>query len=240
MERLGGGHCVLADHRVDDQEGLVGLDGVADLAQLLHERRVDGQPASGVDDHDVVLGQPRDLQALARDLDRVAPRGLGVGTGVAGGRGEDRGLRALGHHGQLVDGVGPLQVGSDQHGRVPLGAQEDRQLAGQRGLAGALQAREQDDRGRGLGHPHPPGLAAQQLDELLVDDLDDLLGGVQSPRHLGPDGALTHAIGELAHGGQGDVGLEQCHADLADRRGDVGLGEPTLAAQALEGGRQPV
>ena len=58
------------------------------------------------------------------------------------------------------------------------------QLAGQGGLAGALQAGEQDHGRRVLGELQPTGLAAEQLDELLVDDLDDLLGGVQRARDL--------------------------------------------------------
>ena len=38
VEGLRGGHRVLADHRVDHEQRLVGLHGVADLAQLRHER----------------------------------------------------------------------------------------------------------------------------------------------------------------------------------------------------------
>ena len=33
-----------------------------------------------------------------------------------------------------------------------------------------------------LAKPQPPGLAAEDRDELLVDDLDDLLGRVQRLR----------------------------------------------------------
>ena len=40
---------------------------------------------------------------------------------------------------------------------------------------------------------------------------------------------------ELAHDRQGDVGLEQRGADLADGGVDVRLGQPALAAKALEG-----
>ena len=125
-------------------------------------------------------------------------------------------------------------------GRVALLLEVHGQLAGQGGLARALQAGEQDDGGRILGELQPTGLAAEQLDELLVDDLDDLLRGVQRARDLRPDGTLTDAIGEHAHCRQGHVGLEQGDPDLPDRVVDVGLGQPALAAQALEGRGQPV
>jgi hypothetical protein len=53
VERLGDGDGVLAGHRVDDEERVVGLDLGGDLADLLHQLRVDGQAAGGVDDDHV-------------------------------------------------------------------------------------------------------------------------------------------------------------------------------------------
>ena len=72
-------------------------------------------------------------------------------------------------------------------------------------------------------------------DELLVDDLDDLLRRVQRAGHLRRERPLLDRRGELADDRQGDVGLEQRRADLADGGVDVRLGQPALAAKALEG-----
>ena len=69
-ERLRGGDGVLADHRVQDEQHLVGVDGVADGRGLRHQLLVDAQPAGGVDDDDVVV--------------------LGLGLGETGGRDGDR------------------------------------------------------------------------------------------------------------------------------------------------------
>ena len=52
-ERLGDVHRFLTGHRVDDEQRVVGLHGLADTQQLVHEVGVDLQPARGVDDHDV-------------------------------------------------------------------------------------------------------------------------------------------------------------------------------------------
>ena len=73
------------------------------------------------------------------------------------------------------------------------------------------------------------------VDELLVDDLDDLLGRVQRPADLGAAGALLDRRDEVLDHGQRDVGLEQGEPDLARGGVDVGLGEPALAAEVLEG-----
>src|SRR5687768_1126543 len=71
-EGLGGGDRVLADHRVDDDEHLVGLHRVADVGCLLHQRLVDTETPGGVDDDDVVELAPGLLDRGARDVDRVA------------------------------------------------------------------------------------------------------------------------------------------------------------------------
>jgi len=111
--------------------------------------------------------------------------------------------------------VGALQVGGDQQRRVALALEPAAQLAGKRGLTGALQAGEHDHGRRILGELHPPRLAAQDADQLLVDDLDDLLCGVQRLGDLGPAGALPYAANECLDRGQRDVGLEQRDPDLA-------------------------
>ncbi len=78
------------------------------------------------------------------------------------------------------------------------------------------------------------------VDELLVDDLDDLLGRVEGLRDLVAEGPLRSRAHERADDGQGHVGLEQGPPDLAHGGIDVGLGETALAAQVLEGGCEAV
>src|SRR5690606_19045450 len=117
---------------------------------------------------------------------------------------------------------------------VPLLAQPATELAGERGLAGALEAREHDDRRRALREPDLAAGAAEDLDELLVDHLEDLLGGVERLGDLGGQGPLTDGGREGADGRDGDVGVQQGAPDLRDGGVDVGLGQPSLAAQGLE------
>ena len=94
-ERLGGGHRVLTDHRVDHEQGLVGPGRVPDVRGLLHQLGVDAEPAGGVDDDHVVVLLAGVRDAAAGHVDRVADP-------VAGLRGEGR------HPGPLAD---DLQLG---------------------------------------------------------------------------------------------------------------------------------
>ena len=182
-ERLRGGDRVLADHRVDDEQDLVGVDRVADVGGLLHQLGVDAEPAGGVDDHDVVhllLGVLDRAAGHRRPGRRRRCRAPGANTGTPA-----RSPTTC----SWVTALGRCRSAATSTGWWPCALEPVGQLAGQRRLAGALQAGQHDHRRRGLGEPQPAGLAAEDRDELLVDDLDDLLGRVQrlaAPRRRAP------------------------------------------------------
>src|SRR3954451_13015810 len=222
-ERLRRGDGVLADHRVDDVEDLVGTDRVADVSGLLHQLGIDAEAAGGVDDHHVVELAAGLVDRVARDLHRVA-------DAVAGLRREHRYAGPVAVDLELVDRVRALEVGRDQHRLLALLLEPERELGGERGLAGALEAGQHDHRRRVLGVAQPAGLAAEDGDQLVVDDLDDLLSGVQRLADLFPASAFLDRVDELTHHRQCDVGLEQSDPDLARGRVDVCLGEAALAA----------
>jgi hypothetical protein len=56
-EGLGGLDRGLADHRVDDEQDLVGVGRRADVGGLGHQLGVDREAAGGVDDDDVALAR---------------------------------------------------------------------------------------------------------------------------------------------------------------------------------------
>ena len=114
-------------------------------------------------------------------------------------RGVDVDTGPLTHHLQLHHSTGALQVAGHQQRGVTLAAQPLGELARQRRLTGTLQAGEHDHRRRSLGEGKPAGLPAEDPDEFVVDDLDDLLSRVQGAGDLGAPGALFDAADELPH-----------------------------------------
>ena len=74
-------------------------------------------------------------------------------------------------------------------------------------------------------------LAAHQGDQLLVDDLDDLLGRGQALHDLLAHGALRHLCTEVLGHLVVDVGFQQGHAHFPHGGLDVGLGQFAVAAQ---------
>ena len=105
---------VLADHRVDDEQHLVGLDRVADVGGLLHHLGVDAEPAGGVDDDDVVQLALAPRRCDARATATGSPTPL-PGSGAKTGTPARSPLTC-----ELVDGVGPLQVGRDEQRGLAL------------------------------------------------------------------------------------------------------------------------
>src|SRR5262249_32694374 len=169
----------------------------------------------------------RPVEAGPGGLDRVGRVG-------AVDRNADLGAELL----ELVDRGWTLEVGGDEARlAAPL-----LQLLGElrRGgrLARALKAREQDHRARAeleLGR-----VVAEEVGELLVDDLDDVLAGGKSPQHLFAERALAHPVDEAADDLEVDVGFEQREPDLAHRARDRLVVELALAAQVAEGTAQAV
>ena len=78
------------------------------------------------------------------------------------------------------------------------------------------------------------GVAAEDVDELVVDDFYDLLGGGEGGGDLLAEGAGADVIDELGDDGEVDVRLEEGEADLAQGVGDVLVGDGALAAEGLE------
>ena len=121
---------------------------------------------------------------------------------------------------------------------MALLGEQVRELAGGGRLARALQAAEQDH-GRRLGREGElRARRAEQLGQLLVDDLDDLLAGRQAREHLLADGALAHRGDERLDDAEVDVGLEQGEPDLAHRAIDVVLAQRSARAEVAERGLQ--
>ena len=170
VERLGGLDGVLTGHGIDDEEGVVGLDRSGDLADLLHHLGVDRQTTGGVDDDDVAAEALRLLEAGRRCPHRI------------GRVGEDGHVDLATERAQLFDGGRTLEVGADEQRLAALALEPRRQLRRVGGLARALEAGHQHHRGRLGGVGDRERLAAEGPGQLVVDRLDDLLGGIEGAR----------------------------------------------------------
>ena len=95
------------------------------------------------------------------------------GTDVPCGRAVDRDVELLAERLELVGGGGSVRVGGDEERSAALLDDVARELGRGRRLAGALQADHRHD-GRVAAQVEDAVAGAQQVDELVVDDLHDL------------------------------------------------------------------
>ncbi len=105
-------------------------------------------------------------------------------------------------------------------------------------FAGALQAGHQDDRWRLRGELEARGVLAEDGDQLVANNLDDLLGRRKRGHHFLADGLVANVVDQLLDDFKVDVGFEQRKADFAERLGDIFFSDGALSAQVLEGALQ--
>ena len=119
---------------------------------------------------------------------------------------------------------------------MPLGGQVHRQLAAGRGLTGTLEPAHHDDGRTGLHEVDARVDRAQKLEQLVVDDLDHQLPGLEGVDDVLADGFVDDLVGEILDDLKIDVGLEQRGADLAHGFADVFLGDLPPAGERAENG----
>lgn len=210
-------------HGVDDHQHLVGLDGLLDVDGLLHHLLVDLKTSGGIDDDHVTQVVDGLLDGALGDVDRV----LAVTA-------EDRHADLATERGKLVGSSGTVDVARGEQRRAALLLEQVGKLYGSRGLTGALQAHEHDDIRNAVTKNELALGGAEHLGELVEHDLDDVLRRRQRLHDLGGHAALLSLSNELLDDLKVNVGLEQRHANVAHGRGDIGLGQLTLAAQAVK------
>ena len=147
---------------------------------------------------------------------------------------EDRYANLATERGQLVGSGGTVDVARCEQRRAALLLEEVGKLYGSRGLTGALQAHEHDDIGDAVTKNELALGGAEHLGELVEHDLNDVLRRRERLHDLGGHTALLGLSNELLDDLKVDVGLEQRHANVAHGRSNIGLGQLTLAAQAVK------
>ena len=165
VERLGGVHGVLTRDRVKNEERVVRRGGRADRLYLTHQRVINGETAGRVD-NDHVTSEPRRLgDAALGDFDRSARVRKDVDANL------------LGEDAQLFDGRGAREVRGDEVRLATLLFEPECEFRRGRGLARALESREQDHGRRSRGVGDFERTRTQDLHQLFVHGLYDLLAG---------------------------------------------------------------
>ncbi len=231
-EALGDIDRVLPGQAIDHQQHFGGSGDAGDRLHLGHQRFVDMQPARGVEQQHIGGLQLRAFHRAARDIDRL----LAFDDRQRG----DRDL--LAEHRELFLRRRTVDV-ERGHQRLlaVLLLEQLGDLGGGGGLARALQADHHDHhRWLGIEVERSGFVAAEHLDQFVIDDLDDLLAGGDRAQHILADRLFGDRIDEATHHRQRGIGLEQRDPHLAHRVANILFGQRATALELVEDGAEPI
>jgi hypothetical protein len=213
----------LAGGGVEDEQRFLRFDEIAKADQFLDEWFVDLETASGVKDEGVAI-------VGFGEIERATGNFQDVGFTFAG---EDWELKLLTKFFELVHGRRAIDVGGNEQGRSALLKEETAQFATGSCFAGAVQAHHQDATGiaaelyAGIGR-------AEEFDEFVVNDFDDLLARLDAEKNFLADGFVFDALDKVASDFEINVGFKEGETDFAEGIADVFLGDLAETAQVFE------
>ncbi len=195
----------------------------ADVGELLHQLLVDVEPSRGVEEADVISLILRRRQRGAADRNRI----------LIARRRVHRAAHLLSEQPKLLDRRRPLHVGGHEVGiTVFFELQVTGELADRGGLSRALQADEHDWHRRSGGKVEAAPRLPHQRHQLLVNDLDDLLGRCERLEDFLAERLAADRLRELLDDLEVDVGLEEREPHFAQRLLDVCARGPSPRREA--------
>ena len=150
-------HGVLSDHRIDDEQDVLGPDRRLDRRELLHEPLVDREAPRGVVDDDVAFVAFASAIAGVQISSGVAPGMLKTGRSIC-----------LPRIWSCSTAAGRCMSAATRSGFLPCAAQVVPELRGRGRLAGPLEPDHHDPRRSGRGEGERLPLGAHEGDELVV------------------------------------------------------------------------
>ena len=222
----GGSHVdgVLTQHGVNHQKDFCGTCSFTDIGELRHQFLVHVEASGCIQKYHVVAVLIRVHQSGLGNLHR--------GNGVTHGEYRDIQLRT--NHFQLLDSGRAVNVAGDQQRTFALFFIHTGQLGTVGGFTCALQTYHHDD-GRRLRRNLQLCLGStHEIDQLIVDDFDNLLGGNQTFQNLGTDGTFGYGFDEFAHNLEVYVCFQKCELDFPHSFLNVGFGQLSLILEFFE------
>ena len=189
-----------------------------------HHFFVDRQTAGSVDEQHIVVMPLCPVKRRQGNRLRL----------LAGGRREEINAGLPGHRLQLLNSRRTVNVaGNDQNLLFVIFLEELAELADRGRLARPLQAGHQDNRRRLRIEVDTFMRVTHQAGQFGMHDADQGLPGTQRADDFLADRLFLDGGNELLDHRQGDVGLEQRHADFAQGIGNIGFSQAGFALERL-------
>jgi hypothetical protein len=215
---------LLARRRVKHKEDFLRLDQVAQQDQFAHQRLVDLQAAGGIKDQRIAI-------VLSREIERLAGNFQDVRLPFAD---ENRQIQLFAEGFQLVHSGRAIDVGGHEQRRAGLFVEQTREFAAGSRFARSMQTDHHNATGiaaesqRGIG-------GTEKVDQFIVDDLDDLLTGLNALDDLLAEGLDFDLLDKIPGDLEIDIRVQERHADIAEGIRYIGLRDFAQSAEVAEG-----
>ena len=143
-------------------------------------------------------------------------------------------VQLLADHVQLFDCSGSLKVSGDQHRLDAFFFQQLRKLATSCRLTTTLQPAEHDDGGAFAFQVQRRIDRAQDVDQFVIDDLDQLFMRPQTEQNPLAEGFLGHVSHEVLDDRIAHIGFEQRFLNDLQTVAHIAFGQLALTGQAFE------
>lgn len=220
---LGNVDGFLSEGAVGDEENFVGDDGFAQILNFFDEVFVDLEASGGVEEEGIVAVVLGVLEGVFTDFGDFFVVAFGV---------KSEGFLS-GELFQLVDRGGAVHIAGDEEGAVPVGGEPAAHLGTGGGFSGPVQADHHNPQGFLFGDLR--AVSAEELDEFIVDDFDDLLPGGDGFGDFLADAFFFHLVDEIAGDAEMNIGGEQGGANFLEGVGHVLFGQFSFAAEVAKG-----
>ena len=212
---------ILTGHGIDHEESLVWTEVILEIADLVHHLLINGKTTGGIDDDHVVAIGLSLLDGMVGNHAHILVVWLAI----------YRNTHLLAYHLQLVDSGRTIHVTShEQRFLTFLRLEHVGKFATECGLTRTLQTAHQDD-GRVTFELEWSFLAAHQLSQLIVYQLDHQLSWFHGCEHVHAQRLLLHLVGEFLSHLIVDIGIKECTTHVLHGFSHVDLGNLTFTLQ---------
>ena len=248
VEGLCGGYRILTNHGVDNEQNLMRINSIANIARLLHEFFINTQTTCGINNHRIVHFLLSVANRIASHLHRIASVLTWSGSSCSYSFRGNTALRrenfyagALAHNLQLGNSIWTLQISSHQQRRVTSIFKPITKFSRQGSLTSTLQTGQHNNCWRILSEVEwTINACTQNSSKLFVHDRHHLLSRIERIAYFRAERALANASGEGAYNVHGYVGIEKSTTDFANSAVNIRFRQFTLRTQVLKSVRQAI
>ena len=224
VELIGNSYSILAGHGIGHKQNLCQGHSAGNFLQLVHQLLIYMEPTCGIDNDGIVALVFSFGNSPPGNVDRIL---LGTGS-------KNRDPNLVTEHPQLLNGGRTINVGGYQKRLAPFLLELPGKLGRGCGFTRALQTGHHDGHRLTAVKTQRFSLAAEQGDQFIVDNLNNLLARRKTGQNLLTNSLLRDSGDKLFDNLKVDISFQQRRTHFTHGLLNIVFSQLTVAAQLFE------